>query len=161
MYWLSKSLKQKWNDYFLVSNSYSVEDNECNEHFSSSLACFIYSMWARQSSPETQPWLLCHLWHRCSNKRSSLISPLPQYITPFTGGCVWVRAHVCVCVCGPLWFVSEHKTPGTSTHTSTHTRESTKSGNKPARPLQSHPWGPCQQSSTGSWWHQDVSVQAL
>lgn len=88
-----------------------------NELLSSSLASFIYSISGLRrlqatnrrpakdavlfspSLPVFLPYLsrslfLRHLWHRCSNKRSSLISPLPQYITlPLTGGpaCMWER----------------------------------------------------------------------
>lgn len=88
-----------------------------NELLSSSLASFIYSISRLRrlqatnrrpakdgvlfspSLPVFLPYLsrslfLRHLWHRCSNKRSSLISPLPQYITlPLTGGpvCMWER----------------------------------------------------------------------
>lgn len=70
-----------------------------NELLSSRLPYFIYSisglrrLQATNKRPAdlslsfSRSLFLRHLWHRCSNKRSSLISPLPQYITlPLTGG---------------------------------------------------------------------------
>lgn len=49
--------------------------------------CAFLSLSSNLSLYLSSSLFLRHLWHRCSNKRSSLISPLPQYITlPLTGG---------------------------------------------------------------------------
>lgn len=85
--------------------------------------------------------LFYHFWHRCSNKRSSLIRRLPQYITPSLAGgaeCMWAKQHTLT-----YFLFSPTHTHSHRTHTASEIKQITRASVVPVGGLH-------QSLSTGS-----------